>query len=135
MADPSLHLRLDPARAEPLYAQIRAQIKYLLASGGLRAHDELPSVRSLAETYLINPNTVVRAYTELEREGLVYKKRGTGTFVSAEASHMAHEERDRIVGERLRDAIEEGRALGLREDELRAAFESQLGSPVAERKV
>ena len=49
MAETSLHLRLDPSRAEPLYAQIQAQIKYLLASGGLGAHDELPSVRALAD--------------------------------------------------------------------------------------
>jgi GntR family transcriptional regulator len=126
MADPSLHLRLDPARAEPLYAQIRAQVKYLLASGGLRAHDELPSVRALAESYLINPNTVVRAYAELEREGLVYKKRGTGTFISEQASHLADEERACIVARRLREAIDEGRALGLSDAQLRAVFAAQL---------
>lgn len=129
MAETSLLLRLDPTRAEPLYAQIRAQIKYLLASGGLRAHDELPSVRALAEGYLINPNTVVRAYSELERDGLVYKKRGTGTFVSEEATDMAQTEKQRIVGQRLREAIEEGRSLGLTEIQLRQAFDDQLHYP------
>ena len=126
MAETSLHLRLDPSRSEPLYAQIQAQIKYLLASGGLQAHDELPSVRSLAEGYLINPNTVVRAYTELEREGLIYKKRGTGTFISEQAAPMASAEKDRIVAQRLHEAIDEGRALGLDDARLQQIFEQQL---------
>lgn len=126
MAETPLPLRLDPTRSEPLYAQIRAQIRYLLASGDLKAHDELPSVRALAEEYLINPNTVVRAYQELERDGLVYKRRGMGTFVSDEAARMAAREKRRIVGDRLRGAIDEGRALGLTEDEVRQEFERQL---------
>ena len=132
MTDAPLHLRLDPSRAEPLYAQIHAQVAYLVASGGLRAGDELPSVRALAEGYLINPNTVVRAYAELEREGLVYKKRGTGTFVSDEAAGMATAEKERIVGRRLREAIDEGRSLGLTEAQLRQAFDQQLDHPDAE---
>lgn len=126
MAAATIHLRLDPSRAEPLYGQIQAQIKYLLASGGLQPHDELPSVRALAEGYLINPNTVVRAYVELEREGLVYKKRGMGTFVSDAATGMATAEKERIVAQRLRGAIDEGRALGLTDAHLRQAFTQQL---------
>ncbi|MDA0336363.1 MAG: GntR family transcriptional regulator [bacterium] len=129
MAETSLHFRLDPTRAEPLYAQIQMQIKYLLASGGLRTDDELPSVRAMAETYLINPNTVVRAYAELEREGLVYKKRGTGTFVSQAAADMAAAEKQRIVARRLQEAIHEGRALGLTDTQLRQVFSSQLHEP------
>lgn len=126
MAETPLHLRLDPSRAEPLYAQIREQIRYLLASGDLKAQDELPSVRALAEGYLINPNTVVRAYQELEREGLVYKRRGTGTFVSDAAVGMAAAQKARIVGARLRTAIDEGRALGLTPAQVREEFERQL---------
>ena len=129
MAETSLHLKLDPSRAEPLYAQIQAQIKYLLASGGLRAQDELPSVRALAEGYLINPNTVVHAYSELEREGLVYKKRGMGTFVSDEAARMAAAEKQRIVARSLHGAIDEGRSLGLKDAQLRQAFDEQLNHP------
>ena len=129
MSETSLHLKLDPSRAEPLYAQILAQIKYLLASGGLRAQDELPSVRALAEGYLINPNTVVHAYSELEREGLVYKKRGTGTFVSDEAAGMAAAEKQRIVARSLHGAIDEGRSLGLTDAQLRQAFDEQLNHP------
>jgi GntR family transcriptional regulator len=132
MAEPSLHLRLDPSRAEPLYAQIREQIKYLLASGELRPHDELPSVRALAEGYLINPNTVVRAYAELEREELVYKKRGTGTFVSEVAAGMATTEKQRIVAHALQKAINEGRALGLTDTQLHQAFDKLLHPPGSE---
>ena len=126
MTDAPLHLRLDPSRAEPLYAQIHAQVAYLVASGGLRAGDELPSVRAMAEGYLINPNTVVRAYQELEREGLVTKRRGTGTFVSETAATMATEQKRRIVGRRLAAAVDEGRGLGLSDEEVRQEFERQL---------
>lgn len=133
MAETTLHLQLDPSRSEPLYAQIQGQIKYLLASGQLHANDELPSVRSLAEGYLINPNTVVRAYSELEREGLIYKKRGTGTFISEQAGSMAADEKGRIVGRRLKEAIEEGRSLGVSDDDLRDIFQQQLGKPASER--
>ncbi len=132
MSAPTLHFRLDPARAEPLYGQIQGQIKYLLASGVLQPHDELPSVRALAEGYLINPNTVVRAYVELEREGLVYKKRGMGTFVSDAAAGMAVTEKVNIVARRLRAAIDEGRALGLTGTQLRQAFKQQLNDADSE---
>jgi GntR family transcriptional regulator len=128
MADPSLHLRLDPSRPEPLYVQIQEQIRYLLASGDLSAQDELPSVRSLAEGYLINPNTVVRAYAELEREGLVVKKRGMGTFVSDGATAMATGERERVVQRHLRRAIAEGRSLGLSAQRLADLFQQELES-------
>lgn len=129
MAAASIHLRLDPTRAEPLYGQIQAQIKYLLASGALQPNDELPSVRALAEGYLINPNTVVRAYVELEREGLVYKKRGMGTFVSEGATGMAAQEKRRITASKLRGAIDEGRDLGLTDEQVRELFEEELGQP------
>ena len=68
-----LHLTLDPASGVPIYLQIIEQVKYQIATRVLRPHDELPSVRALAGQYLINPNTVARAYRGLEHGGLIYK--------------------------------------------------------------
>lgn len=122
-----LHLRIDPSQGTPIYLQLIGQVKYLIARGDLVPDDELPSVRALAGQYLINPNTVARAYLELEREGLIYKKRGMGTYVAAAALQMAGDEKRRIVRELLARAVEEGLQLGLSPEELRQGLEDCLG--------
>lgn len=126
MADARLPLRLDPSLATPIYVQVKEQIRYQVARGALRPEDELPSVRALSGEHLINPNTVVRAYLELERQGLVYKKRGLGTYVSKRAGAMVVAERRRIVARRLSDALREARDLGLTAQEVRAEMERLL---------
>ena len=126
MPEGSLHIRLDPSLGTPIYIQIMNQIRYHLARGTLCPEDELPSVRALSAEHLINPNTVVRAYLELEREGLVYKKRGRGTYMSPKAGTMAEAERRRIVAERLSAAVREARDLGLSADEVREELERLL---------
>ncbi|MEW6750103.1 MAG: GntR family transcriptional regulator [Candidatus Latescibacterota bacterium] len=126
MAEGGLHLHLDPAQVTPIYLQVIEQIRYHVARGTLRPEDELPSVRALSAAQLVNPNTVVRAYQELERAGLVYKKRGLGTFVSPQAAVLAAEERRRIVAERLSAALRAARELGLSGDEVRALLERLL---------
>jgi len=88
----------------PIYRQIMQQVKHLVASGRLRPGDELPPVRVLAEQLIINPNTVVRAYRELETEGLLYKRRGAGTYVSGGQSPLAKNERRKRIHERI-DAL------------------------------
>jgi len=122
-----LHLRIDPAQGSPIYLQLIGQVKYLIARGDLGPDDELPSVRALASQYLINPNTVARAYLELEREGLIYKKRGMGTYVAAAALEMAGDEKRRIVRELLDRAVDEGLQLGLSPEDMRQELEDRLG--------
>ena len=80
---------LDLASGVPAYRQIIDQVLGAIASATLHGGDQLPTVRQLAVDLSINPNTVVRAYLELEREGLVSKRRGAGTYVSATARSMA----------------------------------------------
>ncbi len=92
----------------------------------LRAHDELPSVRALSGQYLINPNTVVRAYLELERGGLIYKKRGMGTYVAEKTVTMSREERFEIVRRLLDKALVEAVELGLSPAEMREVFRERL---------
>ena len=88
----------------PIYLQIVNQVKYLVACGRLAASEELPPIRVLAEQLLVNPNTIARAYMELEREGIVTKRHGSGTYVSDAGSPLARKERMKILSERA-DAL------------------------------
>ena len=122
----ALHVRLDTAGGVPIYLQLIEQIKYHIATGTLKADDELPSVRTLASAQLINPNTVARAYLELEREGVIYKRRGMGTYVAEKGVSMSSEERRHIVCKLMEKALVEGTQLGLDAASLRRVFEETL---------
>lgn len=78
--------KLDPKSGVPIYRQIQDQIRFGIASGFLTIGEQLPTIRALAVELQVNPNTVIKAYTELEREGIVNTEQGTGTFVAAGAS-------------------------------------------------
>ena len=75
---------LDPSSGVPIYRQIIDQVRYGIAAGRLRPGNQLPTVRALAVELSVNPNTVIKAYTELERDGVVTTEQGTGTFVAAQ---------------------------------------------------
>jgi GntR family transcriptional regulator len=102
----------------PIYLQIVNQIKYLVASGRLAAGEELPPIRTLAEQLLINPNTVARAYRELESAGVVEKRRTAGTYVSALGSPLARRERMRILAERIDALLAEARQMDISFDDV-----------------
>lgn len=76
-----MEIRLSNTDGVPVYRQIMNQVKYMVASGRLSSGEELPPIRALAEKLVINPNTVVRAYNELQREGVVESRHGSGTYV------------------------------------------------------
>jgi GntR family transcriptional regulator len=104
--------------------QLVEHLKHSIETGAIRAGEQLPSVRRMAEDLLINPNTVVRAYRELELEGFVDLKHGTGVFVRE--SVVA---RTKLMGKAepiLRSSIDRLEALGLGEDEIRRLLESEL---------
>ncbi|MBS0201448.1 MAG: GntR family transcriptional regulator [Planctomycetes bacterium] len=88
----------------PIYLQVVNQIKYLVAAGRLTAGEELPPIRGLAEQLLVNPNTIARAYRELEAAGIVEKRRTAGTYVSDQGSPLARRERLKILTDRI-DAL------------------------------
>jgi GntR family transcriptional regulator len=102
----------------PPYLQIVNQVKYQVASGRLAAGEELPPIRALALRLRVNPNTVARAYRELETAGVVVKRSTTGTYVSDAGSPLARRERLRIVTERIDALIAEARQLGFETDEI-----------------
>ena len=102
----------------PIYLQIVNQIKYAVASGRLATGDELPPIRVLAERLLINPNTVARAYRELETAGIVEKRRTAGTYVSDQGSPLARRERIKILSERIDALLAEARQMDIGFDDL-----------------
>ena len=107
-----MQLRISAGDGVPIYLQIVNQIKYLVASGRLCPGDEILPIRVLAEQLLINPNTVARAYRELETAGLLVKRRGAGTYVSDRGSPLAEAERARILDARVEGLLVEARQLG-----------------------
>src|SRR6201986_1948713 len=92
------YFRLDGASGVPVYRQIIDQVRGGIASGSLAAGDQLPTVRQLAVDLAINPNTVMRAYRELELGGLIETHQGTGTFISTKKLEKNSAERDRQLG-------------------------------------
>ena len=102
----------------PIYLQIVNQIKYSIASGRLKPEEELPPIRVLADRLIVNPNTVARAYRELEAAGLVEKRRTAGTYVSERVSVLARRERVKILTERIDALLAEARQMDIPFDEL-----------------
>ena len=107
-----LHFNLSQSDGVPLYLQLVRQIKQFIATGRLTAEDELPAVRTLAQQLVVNPQTVVRAYRELEMAGLIYKRRGAGTYVSAHGTPYTEAECRRLLMERANALLVEARSLG-----------------------
>jgi GntR family transcriptional regulator len=113
-----MQLHISPTDGVPIYLQIVNQVKYLVASGRLTPGEELPPIRVLAEKLLVNPNTVARAYRELEVAGLVTKRRTAGTYVSDARSPLARRERLRILAERADALLAEARQMDINTDEV-----------------
>jgi GntR family transcriptional regulator len=116
--------RLNPSSGVPLYFQLMEQIKHAVEIGALRAGDQLPTIRKMAEDLVMNPNTVVRAYRELEHQGVVELKHGSGAFIRETADGRARLMR-KAQGV-LESAIERLAAMGLTADEIRRAFDNEL---------
>jgi GntR family transcriptional regulator len=110
--------QLDLHSGMPVYRQIIDQVRGGIASGLLTAGDQLPTVRQLAVDLAINPNTVVRAYRELEFGGLIETHQGTGTFISAQKMKRADAERGRQLAQIVADCVSRAGAAGFTVDEL-----------------
>lgn len=108
-----MQIRISAADGVPIYLQIVNQVKRLASSGRLEAGEELPPIRVLAEQLLVNPNTVARAYLELERAGVVTKRQGSGTYVSERGSPLARRERMKILADRADSLLAEARHLNI----------------------
>ena len=107
-----LHFQINSHSGVPVYRQMIDQIKYYVASGALKAEGQLPSIRELAQSLAINPTTVVRVYSELEREGVVEMRHGKGAFITASGRRMSAAERDRTLRRLARQLAVEARQMG-----------------------
>jgi GntR family transcriptional regulator len=131
-----VQLHLSTHDGVPIYLQIVQQVKYLMASGRLAPGEQLPPVRKLAEQLLVNPNTVARAYRELEAAGVLQTRRGAGVFASDAPSPLARREQKKILAGRIDLLLSEARQMGFELEEVlellrdrSRRLESQHGEP------
>jgi GntR family transcriptional regulator len=116
--------RLSPSSGQPLYLQLMEQIRHAVETGALKAGDQLPTIRKVAEDLVMNPNTVVRAYRELQHEGILEPKHGSGVFVKESVGGRARVTRKAQAI--VESALERLADLGLTEDEMRRLFDNEL---------
>jgi GntR family transcriptional regulator len=126
-------LRLNHSSGVPLYLQLIGQVKHAVETGALRSGDQLPAIRKLAEDLVMNPNTVARAYRELEHEGIIELRHGSGAFISeAQAWKTAVIRKAQAV---VQAAVEKLAAFGLGGDEIRRLLENELAQLRDEKKL
>lgn len=121
-----MDLKIDVKDGLPIYRQIANQIRYMVASGLLRPDEELPAIRVLAAQLRVTPNTVVKAYEELEGAGVISKRRGSGCFVNDGPSKLAEREKRRILEQRIDGLLAEARQLNYGTGELMKLIHKRL---------
>ncbi len=124
----TLWIQISPGSNSPIYKQVAEQIGEAIAKGTLSIGDKLPAVRKLAAELVINPNTVARAYTILERAGLVNTKTGSGTFVSDPKLRSRDAADINALTERIDTLITRGLNLGFESNELISIFKDRLAA-------
>ncbi len=129
----TFRFRLDLHSGVPVYRQIIDQVRGGIASGALSAGDQLPTVRQLAVDLAINPNTVVRAYRELELGGLLETHQGTGTFISSQKVKRSEAERERQLAQIVGDCVARAGAAGFTVDDLIEQLRELASEPVRRR--
>ena len=122
-----MEFRIDPSSRLPIYRQLGNQIREAVARGRLRASEQLPSVRDLSRTLVVNPNTVARVYTELEREGVLHTRQGLGVFIAEPKPELTKRARKEKLQELLDRLLTEAVYLGFSAEEVVAAVEERAG--------
>ena len=122
-----MDLTIDPTAAVPVSEQIAEAIRFAIATGHLAIGEKLPSVRGLAREVLVNPNTVAKVYRDLEREGVLRTRPGSGAFVADDAGESCVEESRRIAAEALETGVAKGVAAGMKAKEIRELVTQSLG--------
>ena len=128
-----MHIRISSSEGVPIYLQIVHQVKSLVASGIFSPGDEIPPIRTLAETLLINPNTVARAYLELERAGVVKKKQGFGTYIAETKTSFSRRDKINAIKGRVDALLVEAQHLDLGLDEVTALMQERHAVLLEER--
>ena len=125
---------IDPDSPIPIFEQMVSQVIFHIASGGQAVGDLIPSVRDLAPRLRVHPNTVAKAFQELERLGVVTARRGRGMEVTADAPKICQAQRRERVGKRIREALREAVSSGLSAEEIRRLVEDEIGRVNGKRR-
>ena len=120
--------RPNAASGVPIYLQLMEQVKHAIETGALRPGEQLPGIRPLAEELVVNPNTVAKAYRELEHEGVIELRHGAGAFVS-DATPAVRTDTIRAAQTIIAAALGKLRERGLTDEEIRRLFDAQLAGP------
>jgi GntR family transcriptional regulator len=123
-----MFFHIDPADALAIYDQVVRQVKFAVAGGVLKPGNLVPSVRELARELAINPNTVARAYQQLQADGVLQSVRGMGLEVSATAVKHCRSQRQKLIQTRVRQALSEARQSGLEQGELKQLVDNELSA-------
>ena len=119
-------IKVDTSSFVPIYEQIKKELKKEVFMGDLKPNDPLPSIRDLATELLVNPNTVARAYRELERDGFIYTRKGKGCYISDDSTKLMIEERNSILTQSFDEVIQDAKKFGLNPEEIKKIFEERL---------
>jgi GntR family transcriptional regulator len=118
--------RPNPASGVPIYLQLMEQVRHAVETGALRPGDQLPGMRPLSEELVINPNTVAKAYRELQHEGIVELRHGSGAFISDNAGVHRQAEKLRSARTLVAATVTQLRARGVTGEEIRRLYEAEL---------
>jgi len=118
--------KLNPHLGQPLYLQLMQQIRHAVDTGVLRAGDQLPGIRTLAEEIIVSHNTVAKAYSELQHDGVLELRHGSGAFILQRSGSRTRSDKLRQAQARVRALVDALRQEHLSEEEIRRLFEAEL---------
>jgi GntR family transcriptional regulator len=121
-----VNFRVNPTSTQPLYLQLTQQIRHAIETGVLQPGDGLPGIRTLAEELVVSPNTVVKAYSELEHEGVLEMRQGSGAFVAGRKVNKSKSDRVRHAQDLVRALVERLQADGFSDEEIQRLLEAEL---------
>lgn len=124
-----MRFKLNSQAGQPLYLQLMQQIRHAVETGVLRAGDQLPGIRTLAEEIVVSHNTVAKAYSELQHDGVLELRHGSGAFIVPTSRTQSRSERFRDAQDRVRMLVETLGREGWSQDEIRRMFEAELLYP------
>jgi len=121
-----MFLTIDPNRPLPIFSQIMEGIRLAIATGRISSGERIPSIRELAVELRVNPNTVAKAYQELERQGVVEAKRGAGYYVTGSDSQASQRERRTLLNARIDELLSTALELGFSPEEFKKAIQNRI---------
>ncbi|GEL78807.1 GntR family transcriptional regulator [Tenuibacillus multivorans] len=114
-----MHIQLDPTNRNPIYEQITEQVRLRILQKVVVAGDKVPSVREMSSQLMVNPNTVGKAYKELEREGIFVSYRGKGTFISEDVHQLVVDKEVELLKEQVQHLVETAIRAGITQEEMK----------------